>query len=92
MWQSDVMQVGVGNHWLDAQGQEVIHDDGRSPFVADVQPGESRVVELTINAPKQPGDYLLEVDALQEGVSWFAQTGSRTIRVPVRVAWGWSDW
>jgi 4-amino-4-deoxy-L-arabinose transferase-like glycosyltransferase len=91
-WKSDAFQVGIGNHWLDAEGREVIHDDGRAPLASDLAPGESREMELTVNAPKEPGEYTLEVDALQEGVSWFALKGSKTARVRVRVESGWFDW
>lgn len=91
-WRSDAFQVGIGNHWLDSEGREVIHDDGRAPLEADLQPGEWREIELTVNAPKEPGEYMLEVDVLQEGVSWFALKGSKTARVRVRVESGWLDW
>lgn len=91
-WGSDAFQVAIGNHWLDAGGREVIHDDGRAPLLSDLQPGESRETELTINAPKEPGEYTLEVDVLQEGVSWFALKGSKTARTRVRVEAGWFDW
>ena len=88
-WRSDAFQVGIGNHWLDAEGREVIHDDGRAPLASDLRPGEQREMELTINAPKEPGEYTLEVDVLQEGVSWFALKGSKTSRTRVRVESGW---
>lgn len=91
-WRSDAFQVGIGNHWLDAEGREVTHDDGRAPLASDLRAGESREMELTINAPKEPGEYTLEVDVLQEGVSWFALKGSKTARARVRVESGWFDW
>lgn len=42
-------------------------------------------IPLTINAPRASGNYLLEIDMLQEDVSWFALRGSRTLRVPVTI-------
>jgi hypothetical protein len=92
VWKSDALQVGVGNHWLDAAGREAVHDDGRAPLASDLAPGEARELELTVNAPKRPGEYTLEVDALQEGVSWFALKGSKTARARVKVESGWLDW
>jgi 4-amino-4-deoxy-L-arabinose transferase-like glycosyltransferase len=91
-WRSDALQVGIGNHWLAAEEREVTHDDGRAPLASDLRVGESREMELTINAPKEPGEYMLEVDVLQEGVSWFALKGSKTARARVRVESGWFDW
>ena len=78
-------QLYVGNHWLDSSGNVVVHDDGRGALPRDLRPGETTTVSFMINAPQRAGDYLLEIDMLQEGVSWFALRGSRTVRVPVTV-------
>lgn len=84
-------QLGLGNHWLGADGRVVVNDDGRAPLPRDVQPGEEAELKLVVNAPRPPGDYLLELDMLQEGVSWFGLKGSQTLRLPVRVESGWLD-
>jgi 4-amino-4-deoxy-L-arabinose transferase-like glycosyltransferase len=78
-------QLSAGNHWLDASGDTVTNDDGRGPLPHDLRPGDEAEISFTINAPPRPGNYLLEVDMLQEGVSWFALKGSKTLRVPVRI-------
>jgi 4-amino-4-deoxy-L-arabinose transferase-like glycosyltransferase len=78
-------QLSVGNHWLDAEGNTVVNDDGRGPLVRDLRPGEETEMSFTVNAPARAGSYLLEIDMLQEGVSWFGLRGSKTLRVPVRV-------
>lgn len=78
-------QLNVANHWLDAEGRVVTNDDGRGALPRDLRPGEEAEVTFDINAPPRPGDYFLEIDMLQEGVSWFALKGSKTLRVPVKV-------
>jgi 4-amino-4-deoxy-L-arabinose transferase-like glycosyltransferase len=78
-------QVFAGNHWLDGNSHVVINDDGRGPLPIDVPPGESIVIPLVINAPHRAGDYVLEIDMLQEGVSWFGLRGSKTWRGRVTV-------
>jgi hypothetical protein len=78
-------QVSLGNHWLDARGVVVTNDDGRAALLRDLGPGEETEIKLVINAPRQPGDYLIELDLLQEGVSWFGLKGSTTTRLPVKV-------
>ncbi|HKP02645.1 MAG TPA: glycosyltransferase family 39 protein [Chthoniobacterales bacterium] len=77
-------QVSLGNHWLDSSGKSVINDDARSALLRDLKPGESVELPLTVNAPT-PGSYLLEVDMLQEGVTWFGLVGSQTVKIPVEV-------
>lgn len=77
-------QVSLGNHWLDPSGKTVINDDGRSALLRDLKPGESVELPLTVNAPA-PGNYILEIDLLQEGVTWFGLAGSQTVKIPVDV-------
>ena len=78
-------QVSAGNHWLDQEGKTVINDDGRAALLEDLRPAQQMEMKLTLNAPKKPGSYLLEIDMLQEGVSWFGLKGSPTVRVPVKI-------
>jgi len=79
------LQLYLANHWLNQSGRDVIHDDGRAPLIRNLNPGETVELELVVNAPKVSGDYLLELDMLQEGVAWFAMQGSATVRIPVKV-------
>ena len=79
------LQLSAANHWLDSSGNPVINDDGRGALPRDLRPGEEAEITFDVNAPQRPGDYLLEIDMLQEGASWFALKGSRTLRVAVRV-------
>jgi hypothetical protein len=79
------LQLSAANHWLDAAGVVVTNDDGRGALPRDLHPGEETEITFAVNAPRRPGDYLLEIDMLQEGVSWFALKGSRTLRVPLKV-------
>jgi hypothetical protein len=78
-------QLSAANHWLDPAGQPVTNDDGRGALTRDHPPGAEAEIAFDINAPPHPGDDQLGRDMLQEGVSWFALKGSRTLRVPVRV-------
>lgn len=78
-------QVSLGNHWLDSSGKTLINDDGRSALLRDLKPGETTELLLAVNSPREPGNYILEIDMLQEGVSWFGLVGSVTIRLPVEV-------
>jgi hypothetical protein len=78
-------QVSLGNHWLDGDGRMLVHDDGRSALLEDLKPGEVMELPLTINAPRKAGEYILELDMLQEGVSWFGLKGSPTLRLRLRI-------
>ena len=75
----------VGNHWLDENNKIVVNDDARSILLYDLGPNEEIDVPLTINVPKNPGNYVLEIDMLQENVTWFNNKGSKTLRSSGRV-------
>jgi 4-amino-4-deoxy-L-arabinose transferase-like glycosyltransferase len=78
-------QLSLGNHWLDPRGRVLVADDGRAPLLSDLGPGDVRAFDLVVNAPRAAGDYLLEIDMVQEGNAWFGPKGSQTLRLPVRV-------
>lgn len=78
-------RVFMGDHWLDENNTIVVNDDGRSALVHDLGPGAEVEIPLTITAPATPGNYVLEVDMLQEGVTWFSLKGSKTLRAKVTV-------
>lgn len=79
-------QVNAGDRWLDPSTGHVVNDlDGRTALAADLPPGGETVLELPVKAPGAPGDYVLELDMIHEGVTFFHEKGSRTLRLNVRV-------
>jgi hypothetical protein len=61
----------------------LIQDDGRAMLPARLEPGASCRVCLTVTVPIDSGEYLLELDVVHEGVTWFGDRGSRTFRQSV---------
>lgn len=78
-------QVNIGNRWIKTAGNEVNSLDGRTGMPADLQPGSEVELPLTVKAPAEPGDYLLEIDMIHEGVTWFYERGATPLRLKVRV-------
>ena len=86
--------LGVGNHWCYPDGSVMLNDDGRDYLSTDVPPGAEAELELSVTAPAAPGAYVLELDMIHEGVTWFAERGSASLRIPVRVRaprWKWRE-
>ncbi len=50
-----------------------------------IEPASSGEQLITLQAPDAPGDYVLEVDLVQESVSWFKSRGFVPARLLVRV-------
>ena len=77
--------IAAGNRWLKPDGSLVTDMDGRYGISKDLKPGEETEIPLLVTAPKEPGDYILEVDLVQEQVAWFSDKGSPTARAKVTV-------
>ena len=67
-------RVRLGNHWLTAGGGILQYDDGRAEL-PELRPSEEALVTLEVTAPQRPGKLLLEIDLVEEEITWFAQRG-----------------
>ena len=77
--------IAVGNHWLSADGEMLVWADGRTSLGASLAPGDTVQLDLNLQAPSATGDYLLELDLVEEGITWFKERRSRATIVPVTV-------
>ncbi len=78
-------RVALGDHWLAANGKLVTLDDTRALLPNNLEPGKEVEVPITVTAPKTPGDYILELDMVQEQINWFKDKGSSSFRTQVKV-------
>jgi hypothetical protein len=78
-------QITIGNRWLREDGSKVTDIDARAPLTDDLGPDKSAKLTLAITAPRAAGTYILEVDAVQEGVAWFGDRGSKVLSLRVQV-------
>ncbi|HEX9150289.1 MAG TPA: glycosyltransferase [Thermoanaerobaculia bacterium] len=77
--------VHLSYHLLSPSGDLLQFDNRRTPFQQILWPGEKRIVDLQIEAPNFPGDYVLRIDLVLERVSWFEWEGVRPGIVHLRV-------
>lgn len=78
--------INVADSWFDSRDDRLVNNmDGRSPLPRDIGPGESVEILLTINAPAEAGEYVLEIDLVQEGVTFFKAKGSYPARYRIKV-------
>ena len=77
--------IHLGNHWRLPTGEIELWDDGRVGMRGTLAPGASDDFVLEITAPTRPGNYQLELDMVEESVTWFAEKGSPTWTAPVSV-------
>lgn len=85
-WMQDLVhQINVDNHWVGADGVEILHDDARSRLPGSVRAGETCEVSIEICAPRVTGCAWVEFDVVQEAVCWFADHGSIPARHPIAI-------
>jgi SAM-dependent methyltransferase len=77
--------IRLGNRWFAEDGRHVEQFDERLFFDRSLEPGDESRINLAINAPTQPGRYVLEVDVAQEWVGWFRDRGGRSVTLGVEV-------
>lgn len=81
----DISGFALGNHWLRPNGEIMVWADGRTTLSQWIEPHQAVRIKLPIQAPHEPGDYLLEADLVEEGVTWFGEWMSHPGHLQVRV-------
>jgi SAM-dependent methyltransferase len=75
----------VSYRWLDAHGATAVRDGLRTALTKAVGPGEQCGSELRILSPARPGKYILAIDLVQEGKTWYSDAGNPSLRIRIRV-------
>jgi hypothetical protein len=76
--------VDVRARWRNENGA-ILAEAGRAFFVYDLEPGDVNDVDLQVAAPAQPGNYILEIDLVQEPDQWLSANGGKPLSLPIRV-------
>lgn len=91
--ETELPLIRVGYHWLDDTGATVA-EGPRSALPLPLEPGASCQVDVRVQAPRQPGRYLLDLDLVEEHVRWFGAVARMEVQVTrnrqIRVIAGYS--
>ena len=82
---SEKSGIAVANRWLNAKGNVIDSLDGRAPLVGDLESGSAKEINLTVKTPMKSGQYFLELDLVEEGITWFKDQGSTVTQLQVTV-------
>jgi hypothetical protein len=85
--------VSVGYRWFTPEGKlvEFGWKDIKTPLAESVAFADSTTVVAKLNVPTNHGHYALQWDMYRDGQGWFAEEGSRPLRVDVVVGTGIGD-
>jgi len=78
-------KINLAYHWLDVGDRVVILDGVRASLPHDINPDEEVILDALVATPNEAGEYILEWDMVQEGVSWFKDKGGKTTRIPIKI-------
>lgn len=75
-WRSDGPNpVRVSYHWLTPAGEMLEFDGLRSNLPRPIGPGATCRSFVAVRAPSTSGAYVLAIDLVKEGVTWFSEAG-----------------
>lgn len=79
--------VRLGYRWFKGSDAQLYrdYDNVRVPLPHAAPPGRSVTIPVTVVAPAEPGDYVVQFDLNQTGVAWFANSGAALKLVLVKV-------
>lgn len=85
-WQETTYSgIRLGNHWLNEKNEVICWFDGIANLDRDLLPNSVINLWLKVTAPDRPGFYKLELDLVEEGITWFKDRGSETNIVEIEV-------
>ena len=67
--------VFLSYHWRDTRRNVVVYDGVRTPLPRPLEPAGSVRVALRLRTPPARGVHYLEIDLVEEGISWFSAAG-----------------
>ncbi len=79
--------VFLGYHWIDFNSKKTVVFDGKRSIIEEdgIKVGDEVTFDLNVISPSEPGEYILQVDLVHEGVTWFSFQGVPTLEKFVTV-------
>ena len=64
-------RIALSYHWQ-RDGEIVVFDGIRTRLPNDVKSGDTLSTEVNVEAPSEPGSYVLQLDLVRETIGWFS--------------------
>ena len=83
--------VYLSYHWIDFENKEMVIFDGKRSYLPEleVKPGDEAIFNMRVKSPSKAGKYILQIDLVHEGITWFSYQGVLTLEryVVVNIAY-----
>lgn len=83
--QAEKGPVLAAYHWLDSSKKMLVRDGLRTHFATPVAAGSEVTINLSAQAPKEKGAYIMQVSLVQEGVTWFEDKQVKPLELTIQV-------
>lgn len=77
--------VHLSYHVLDRSKKILDYDNERFILPHDMRPDDSAKIDVELDLQLAEGEYILEFDLVEEGLTWFAEKGSPTTLVKLHI-------
>lgn len=86
-WESEgSRRTNLGTHWINRDtGEVVLWDGNRGLLEEDIEHEQEAIISIIIEAPEEPGRYILQYDMVHEGVTWFSEQGVIPLEINIDV-------
>ncbi|MBD3184991.1 DUF4214 domain-containing protein [Candidatus Poribacteria bacterium] len=85
-WHADgENNVRFSYHIYDKYGNAVVSNGSRTNLTSNLEPGGSQTISANIEVPESSGTYTIEYDMVHEGITWFEDRGSKTLKKTIYV-------
>lgn len=78
-------RLGLSYRWNSSTGEKISGYESRAYLPEDLEPGGELLLNIPVKALDMPGEYILEVDMVQEAVAWFGDKGSKTAVAKIKI-------
>ncbi|MBV9924551.1 MAG: hypothetical protein JOZ96_05865 [Acidobacteria bacterium] len=83
---SGLYAVSLRARWSRADGAPLDQEESAARIPFDMEPGDTAGLKLEVTAPAAPGEYVLELFVVQEGVAPSHAPGAEPLRATVKVS------
>jgi len=87
-WQNSkesINGVNLSYLWKDKNDKVVFKDELRTSLPKSVLSGKQIKLDMMLNSPTVPGEYVLQIDMVKENEFWFAEVGSSPFRSVIEI-------
>lgn len=77
--------INLSYKLLDEDLEIILSDGLRTNLTKSVRSGESIYMDAVVEVPNKLGTYYVEFDMVHEGVTWFEDKGSNTLKIKLEV-------